>query len=495
MPRPRPAGSFALRPLLALGAVAGLHVALAGLMLGTAVWRGWQLTKTVEIELVSTQVKEVQQLPFGPPPPPPGRGGARGAAPAEAAAAADQGVRWPPTAGPPTPGRPMAAAAMPARTPGDARGDGGADGRGPRPRDLRQYGPEGSRLTAILRLDRLRASPDAPQTIAAVDRLLMNLPDRRRLLEGTDLDLYRDFDVILIATPNPHGRRGHLPGRAPPPERRAADGRAEQGRRGRGPARSPGAPRAGDRWGCGGRARRARRGATRRGRRGWSATTASWCCRSPGWPSWPRPPTPALLIPGKAGAKRADGMPARRRQRRHRRTSAGASWSPASTPRAGRMPDDAILMMTAANLTGRRARAAPIADAPELTAPGGLRLPEFATVVVGTTPAPFLQADGEFSRVADARAWQEQWPKLRQQLLASPFLLLSGFSGIVSGAEVNRRGAHAHRAHHRQPRSAKADPDVHREPAARRAQALNHADCGAVRRGIWRQFLVFCFPE
>ena len=61
-------------------------------------------------------------------------------------------------------------------------------------------------------------------------------------------------------------------------------------------------------------------------------------------------------------------------------------------------------------------------------------------MVVGTTPVPFLQADGEFSRAADARAWEEQWPKLRQQLLASPFLLLSGFSGIVSGAEVDREG-------------------------------------------------------
>ena len=35
----------------------------------------------------------------------------------------------------------------------------------------------------------------------AVDRLLVQLPDRHRLIDGTGLDLYRDFDSLLIATP------------------------------------------------------------------------------------------------------------------------------------------------------------------------------------------------------------------------------------------------------------------------------------------------------
>ena len=38
---------------------------------------------------------------------------------------------------------------------------------------------------------------------AALDGLLMHLPDRRDLLDGTDIDLYRDVDALLIATPNP----------------------------------------------------------------------------------------------------------------------------------------------------------------------------------------------------------------------------------------------------------------------------------------------------
>ncbi len=69
--------------------------------------------------------------------------------------------------------------------------------------DVSAYGPEGSRVVAILRLDRLRAAPDAREYIAAVDDLLRILPDRQRLLEKTELDLYRDFDALLVATPNP----------------------------------------------------------------------------------------------------------------------------------------------------------------------------------------------------------------------------------------------------------------------------------------------------
>jgi hypothetical protein len=45
-----------------------------------------------------------------------------------------------------------------------------ADGAGTKRRgDVRASGPEGSRLVAILRLDRLRASPDARAYIAVVD--------------------------------------------------------------------------------------------------------------------------------------------------------------------------------------------------------------------------------------------------------------------------------------------------------------------------------------
>jgi hypothetical protein len=72
-----------------------------------------------------------------------------------------------------------------------------------KPTDLRDYGPEGSTLVALLRIDRLRQSPAKDRYIAAIDQLLLHLPDRHRLIEGTNLDLFQDFDSLLIATPNP----------------------------------------------------------------------------------------------------------------------------------------------------------------------------------------------------------------------------------------------------------------------------------------------------
>jgi hypothetical protein len=262
----------------------------------------------------------------------------------------------------------------------------------------------------------------------------MNLPDRRRLLEGTSLDLYRDFDVILIATPNPLddavtflAARHHLSdqrlmdelGKGAEAAGRPITWRTEGGR--------PVGLR---------RARRAAGAGEEEGPPRLERDDRILVLPQPGLAIMAPPAYAAQLMPGKAGGKRADGgAPASQ-------PPSDARWSELIAridAEGGAMPDHAILMMTAANLTGRRARGAD-PNAPELTAPGGLRLPEFATVVVGMAPVPFLQADGEFSRAADARAWEEQWPKLRQQLLASPFLLLSGFSGIVSGAEVGRQG-------------------------------------------------------
>ena len=74
------------------------------------------------------------------------------------------------------------------------------DDAGPAPTsDLGAYGPQGSRLTVLMRLDRLRGTDYA----APVDELLMRLPDRRDFVSGTGLDLFTDFDALLVATPNP----------------------------------------------------------------------------------------------------------------------------------------------------------------------------------------------------------------------------------------------------------------------------------------------------
>src|SRR6185295_2138428 len=80
--------------------------------------------------------------------------------------------------------------------------DAGVDDAGDAPassKNLGDYGPAGSRLTVLLRVDRLRETP----YVAAVDAILRHLPDRQSLLEGTGLDLYQSFYALLIATPNP----------------------------------------------------------------------------------------------------------------------------------------------------------------------------------------------------------------------------------------------------------------------------------------------------
>ncbi len=195
---------------LGLAISLGLHVALAASFAGVAVFRGWQAARAVDIELTSTSTAEAERLPFGPPPPPPGAARKAAAARRARAHSASEGVKIAMAdAGPPDAGVGASDAgdggAHDAST--DARGDGGSpdgrDGGVRRPSDGRMAGPAGSRLTALLRLDRLRTVPDAPATIAAVDGLLRHLPDRRRLLDGTGLDLYRDFDALFIATPNP----------------------------------------------------------------------------------------------------------------------------------------------------------------------------------------------------------------------------------------------------------------------------------------------------
>src|SRR5215204_5181739 len=132
----RPGATAALHPVLALVVSLGLHVGVAGVMLGTAAWRGWQLSKTVEIELVSTQVKEVAQLPLGPPPPPPGQERTASPRRPRPRAAADQGVKLAADGGADAGASADGGADGRGDAGADARGDGGADGHGPRPRDL-----------------------------------------------------------------------------------------------------------------------------------------------------------------------------------------------------------------------------------------------------------------------------------------------------------------------------------------------------------------------
>ena|GEM_PF-3765127 len=71
------------------------------------------------------------------------------------------------------------------------------------PAGLRADGPEGARLVVRLRLDRLRQAPQSRSFTLLADELLKLLPDRRRLIEGSGLDIFADFDTLVVATPNP----------------------------------------------------------------------------------------------------------------------------------------------------------------------------------------------------------------------------------------------------------------------------------------------------
>jgi hypothetical protein len=383
------------RPLLALAASLVLHALAVAVLAGRAAWQGWALTRSVDLELVSA-VTEVKQLPLGPPPPA-GHQAARRRARARAqpvglaVALGDAGV----------------SEADAGASHADAGA--GADGGAPRSRDLRGYGPEGSKLIVLLRLDRLRAGPQAAATIAAVDELLRLLPDRQRLVEGTGLDLFRDFEALLVATPNPLdadvtflAARHHLSDQ----QIMAA---FERGARllGRPISWRPGSDRPVG----------VRKGplVPGRGPTGLERDDRLLLLPQPGLAVMAPPAYAPLLLAeghGDAGARSWTELVAR------------------IDAEGEAMPEDAVLMMTAAGLFQARAPSGP--GQPDLAPPA------LATAVVGTTPAPFLELTAEFAEVEAAAAWERQWPGLKERLTASPLVLISGLLPVIAHAELRR---------------------------------------------------------
>ena len=148
-------------------------------------WARAAFSGPVEVEITGVSLEEVKDLPLGRPRT--GRTRRR-----RGRASASRGPQTPPPRGRWRP--------APARTTRPAGSSPTEDDAGPAPTsDLGAYGPQGSRLTVLMRLDRLRGTDYA----APVDELLMRLPDRRDFVSGTGLDLFMDFDALLVATPNP----------------------------------------------------------------------------------------------------------------------------------------------------------------------------------------------------------------------------------------------------------------------------------------------------
>ncbi len=415
----------------ALGVSLVIHAATALGFLGVATFRGWPTGK-IDIELVSVKVDEVKDLPLGPPPTAghesddEDRPRQRRRARPKLAASGGTVVTNASDAG------------------ADARADGGAatdasahgSDAAPRERDLRNYGPEGSRLTALFRLDRLRGAPQAPRTIATVDELLRLLPDRRRLVEGTGIEMYRDFDALLIATPNPLDDavtflavRHHLKDddlRAGLDRGATTAGRPivwrEEGGRPVGirSARKPAPPIAIAPGAL--PAPVAAPPAVDRDDRIFVLPQVGLAVMAP--------PAYAQLLLAKAAARDAG-------------TGAGAKptapdWRSLIAridAQDGAMPEDAVLMMTATNLLRGR-------DGATLPADTGLpgELPEYATLTVALAPAPTVELSATFATDAAATTWETRWPGLKQKALANPLLLLGGFMAIVERADLQRDG-------------------------------------------------------
>jgi hypothetical protein len=397
---------------LVLSLLAHLGVVAIGLAIGAR-----SLTGPVEVEIAG-DLQEVKDLPLGRPENGPGK--AHGPARARSRA----------------PEQPREAGTLGLR-PGKDEKAGGAsptdDESGPAPiSDLGAYGPQGSRLTVLMRLDRLRGTDYA----APVDELLMRLPDRRDFVSGTGLDLFMDFDALLIATPNPLDPtvsfvavRHHLDdARVRTALNQAAKAsdhvliwRTQGGR----PiaerhARNSTAPRMDDRL---------------------------IVLAAPGLTVLTPRAYRALLLapvaPPDGGAGEGTGSSAAA-------DPDGGAPSP-TTPSAlkggwatlltridaeeGLMPPDGAVMVNAVDIFKSRA---PAPGEPPILY--GMTVPAAVNAVIGVADAPFLDVVAEFKTEAPAEQWETQWPILQRKLRTNPMLVLSGFSSLVTRAQLSREG-------------------------------------------------------
>jgi len=298
------------------------------------------------------------------------------------------------------------------------------DDGGPGATDLGQLGPEGSRFTMLLRVDRLKGTPYA----APVDAVLMHMPDRRDLLEGTGLSLYDDFEALLVATPNPLdytvtflAARHHVGDTA---MRSAVD---------RG-ARATGRVVA---W----RSESGRPWGERRARGGAATPLPTRDARlivmpAPGLIVVTPPAYRALLLaPPRKPPPRSDGG-----------VDAGAADAGAPPPswatllrridaENGLLPPNAVAMASAVDLFQRRG------NAPLVFLGVELELPRALAVVLGVDPEPFLEITATFPGEAEARRWEATWPTLKSKLRSNPYVVLGGLSPLVARLTSTREGS------------------------------------------------------
>jgi hypothetical protein len=397
---------------LVLSVVAHAAVVVVGLAMGFSPFMG-----PVEVEIAGVSIEEVKDLPLGRPE----------SGEAKAQARARLRSRGPET--PPAEGTLASRAGKDEKTAGSSPTD---DETGPAPTsDLGAYGPQGSRLTVLMRLDRLRGTDYA----APVDELLIRLPDRRDFVSGTGLDLFMDFDALLVATPNPLDPsvtfvavRHHLDdAKVRAALNRAAkgsdhtltwrtqDGRPVAERR----AREGGASRRDDRL-----IMLAAPGLTVLTPRAYRALLLA-----------PATPPDGGVGDGAAAAGAAGnpdgGGPASL-------SPLKGGWATLLTridAEEGLMPPDGAVMVNAVDMLKSRA---PAPGEPPLLY--GMPLPAVINAVVGIADAPYLDIVAEFKTEAPAGQWETQWPTVQRKLRTNPLLVLSGFSPLVTRARLEREG-------------------------------------------------------
>ena len=386
---------------------AHLGLVVVALVLGSS---GFSLP--VEVEVARVHLNEIKDLPLGRP-----DSGERERAQARARSRS-RGVSSPAEAG-----TLASRAGKDDRTSDSPQTE---DEAGPAPTsDLGAYGPAGSRLTVLMRLDRLRGTDYA----APVDELLMRLPDRRALLGGAGTDLFNDFDALLVATPNPLepsvtvvAARHHL------------DEGTLRSVLNQGATASDHALL----W----RTRGGRPSAERRPRGGGDpdgrderlillATPRLAVVASPVYVKLLLAP-PASAKTAAPGAVPDGGAP---EPAAETTKPAWGSLLARIDAEEGLMPPDGAVMVNVVDMLKSRA---PAPGEPPVFY--GMEVPGSLNAVIGIADGPFLDVTGDFKAEEPARHWEAQWPTLQRKLRTNPYVMGGGFSAIVARARLEREG-------------------------------------------------------
>lgn len=375
----------------------------------------------VDVELTDVRIEEVKELPLG------------GTRPGEAEANRAKARARSRSAEAPATGTLRTPDEEAAPKPGAADGE---EASGPAPTsDLGAYGPEGSRFTVLIRLDRLRGTDYR----GPVDELLMRLPDRRDLLEGTGLDLFDDFDALLAATPNPLDPTVTFVAarhRLDEGGLKSALNRAARGRDYSLAWRTEGGRPIAE--------RRARRGAA-----GPSRDDRLFVLAGPGLavvtprayrslllgraPAADEPPSSPPADGADGGAANGDGGEL------GRSSAASMSWAGLLSridAEEGLMPSDGAVMINAVDIF-KAAGSSSSAESPIFY---GMEVPPAVNAVIGVSDSPFLDLVATFKREGPARHWETEWPNIQRKLRTNPLVVLSGFSPLVARAKVTREG-------------------------------------------------------